>query len=312
MTSCAEISQSLHLPQHGQVRGIQSSPFPLFSLRSLSLSRSLSWRALAGILAESKPSLPSVKGTDATAAPVYRCTLSVPRRGVVIPHCEVMLDSGHLRCDLYLPVREIVKLRLEPSDITRQAKPIDSKAITFRQFEQVEITMVFADADGKEFPRKALLDVFGNDDHYQSLKEKAAAAEKTPVSEPATESSSPSYESPQLRGAVQPPVNQLTPIKHLAGTGRERVILGKSGAFKLDLEWDAKKISDYYDFILVVIDQSLRWVTSSLRLPMSPRREDSDVVDGEGVEAAWMTSIHHQRPRPPLHRQRGAVGGVED
>jgi hypothetical protein len=160
--------------------------------------------------------------------------------GLVVPDCEVLLDSGNLRCDLYLPVREIVKLQLAPSTVTKQAKPIDSKAITIRQFEPVQITMVFADADGKECPRTALLEVFGNDEQYQILKNAAADA-LAPPAERATDSSiSPSHHTPQLRAAVNPPINQLTPIKHLAGTGKDRVILGKSGAMKLDLEWDAK------------------------------------------------------------------------
>jgi hypothetical protein len=189
----------------------------------------------------SRPSLPSVKGTAASAAPVYRCMFNT-KSGLVVPDCEVLMDSGNLRCDLYLPVREIVKLQLAPSDITKQAKPIDSKAITIRQFEQVEITMVFADADGKEYPRKALLEVFGNDEQYQEFKNTSAdTGLSSPSVGPATDSSlSPSYQSPLLRGAVQPPINQLTPIKHLGGTGKDRVILGKSGALKLDLEWDAK------------------------------------------------------------------------
>jgi hypothetical protein len=162
--------------------------------------------------------------------------------GLVVPDCEVMVDTGNLRCDLYLPVREILKLRLTPTDITKQAKPIDTKAITIRQFEQVEITMSFADADGKKYPRKALLEVFGNDAQYQELKDKAAAVGSSPSSvESATDSStSPLYESPQLRAAVRPPINQLTPIKHLGGSGKERVILGKSGMMKLSLKYDAE------------------------------------------------------------------------
>lgn len=163
--------------------------------------------------------------------------------GLVVADCEVLLDSGNLRCDLYLPVREIVKLQLKPTDITKKAKPIDSKAITIRQFEEVAITMSFVDADGKEDLRKAMVEVFGNDSEYQQIKDRAATmSHSSSVGSAQTESpTSPVYDSPtKLLGAVHPPINQLTPIKHLGGTGKERVILGKSGMNKLSLKYDAE------------------------------------------------------------------------
>ena len=121
---------------------------------------SLGLCGLACISAESKPALPSVNGTAPTDAPVYHCMLSIPARGLVIPNCEVVVDSGLLRCDLYSPVRDIVRLQLDPTLVTKQAKSIDSKAITIRQFNPVHITMVFVDAEGKEHPRMAALEVY--------------------------------------------------------------------------------------------------------------------------------------------------------
>ena len=187
-----------------------------------------------------EPGLASLKGAADDAAPVYRCMFTTAS-GSLIPDCEVLLDSGKLRCDLYLPVREIVKLQLRPLQLTKQAKPIDSRPITIRQFEQVVITMVFKDADGQEYPRTAALEVFGNDEQYQAaLKNAAAEPVALPAESTADSSALPtSHRTPDVRAAVHPPINQLTPIKHLAGTGKDRVILGKSGAKKLDLKWDA-------------------------------------------------------------------------
>ena len=72
----------------------------------------------------------------------------------MIPDCEVLVDTGNLRCDLYLPVRDIVKLQLQPLDATKLAQPVDTQPIRIRQFESVEITMSFADAEGKQHLRK--------------------------------------------------------------------------------------------------------------------------------------------------------------
>ena len=183
-------------------------------------------------------------------------------RGLVIPDCEVLVDTGNLRCDLLLPVREIVKLQLTPLPVTRRAKPIDSKAITIRQFEQLVVTMVFKDADGNEYPRTAALEVFGNDDYYQAALKRAADAALAPPAEsaaashvtPATAAADaaataaaaaapPAHLTPELRAAVHPPVNELTPIKHMGGTGNDRVIVGDSGMDKLSLRYDAKTSS---------------------------------------------------------------------
>ena len=88
--------------------------------------------------------------------------------------------------------------------------------------------------------------MFGNDSQYQELKKKAAElAASSSVSSSvsrATEASSasPSFASPPLRAAVQPSINQLTPLKHRGGSAQERVIMGKSGMWKLSLKYDAE------------------------------------------------------------------------
>ena len=203
----------------------------------------------------SLPSLPSIKGSDDEAAAVYQCTISNIDGLLVAPDCEVMMDTGNLRCDLYLPVRDIRKLQLKPSHVTKLAKPIDSAAIVIRQFEPVEISIAFKEAADKVSTRRAVLEVFGNDSEFQQLvaaataEAEAAAKSKPPEKQTAASPSSAgiassSHGSPRASAsafsASIPPVNQLTPIKHMAGTSKARVIMGKSGMKKLSIKYDSE------------------------------------------------------------------------
>ena len=196
------------------------------------------------VVGVSRPVLKSTRPmrSEQPGAPVYRCTFTTISTGLVIPDCDVLLATGCLICDLLLPIREIVKLGIKASKTTRQAQPIDSPKVLIRMFETIEITMVFRDEQGREFPRSAGVQVWGNDKEWQahvaSTSINGEPSQSLELSTPNSLDSAFDHTPPHR--PVRPPVNALTPIKHMRGTGRDRVILGLSGIQKLNIKWDSK------------------------------------------------------------------------
>jgi hypothetical protein len=83
--------------------------------------------------------------------------------------CEVLLDSGCLRCDLFLPAHDIIKLGLIPLQTVVKSQPIRGPSFFTRQFGSVFVQFKFKDQDGNEVLRGCDLEAWCSDEEYNHL-----------------------------------------------------------------------------------------------------------------------------------------------
>lgn len=158
-------------------------------------------------------------------------------KNILSENCELLLDTGCLKCDMFLPAYDALKMGCRASSVKFQATPIHSPPITVVQMmPPLLVCFRLENEAGEIHEKRAFLEVFVNESDLKEELEKISTASSVQL----TAECQITPPRVSLSSSTTDSLNHVSPIKYHRGSSKGRTIIGHPGMRKLSINWSGE------------------------------------------------------------------------